>query len=104
MKSANAACVIRDALDWFRNNRIMMAVVACALVTGLGAGYWLSRGPGSSGGKPEQAIEWSAMQAVPIRTPDAEDNEWQNRADALDATENGTEARADRNVALENDG
>ena len=96
--------MIRDGLDWLRNNRVMMALVACALVTGLGTGYWLSRGPGSSDGKPEQAIEWSAVQAVPTRTPDAEDNEWQNRADALDAPDNRTEARANRNVALENDG
>jgi hypothetical protein len=96
--------VHRDVLDWLKSNRSMMAVAVGALVIGLGTGYWLSRSPGSSDGKPEQPIEWTAMQAVPTRTPDVEDNEWQQRSNALDAAENRAEARANNNVASENAG
>ena len=84
-----------------RSNRgRMVAAAAGALVVGVGSGYWLSRGPGSSNGKPEQAIEWHEVQAVPTRTPDAEDNQWQSRANALDAAD---EARRNTNE-LENEG
>ena len=84
-----------------RSNRGgMVAAAAGALVVGVGSGYWLSRGPGSSNGKPEQAIEWHEVQAVPTRTPDAEDNQWQSRANALDAAD---EARRNTNE-LENEG
>ena len=90
-------------LDGLKANRAIMGVVMAALAVGLGTGFWLSRSPGSSDGKPEQTIEWNAMAAVPTRTPDAEDNEWQERANALDADENRTEARANTNQP-ENEG
>ena len=91
----------RNVIDWLRSNRGgMVAAAAGALVVGVGSGYWLSRGPGSSNGKPEQAIEWHEVQAVPTRTPDAEDNQWQSRANALDAAD---EARRNTNE-LENEG
>ena len=103
MKLAKIIVVNRNVLDWVRTNRAMAGVVAGALVVGVGSGYWLSRGPGSSDGKPEQAIEWHEVQAVPTRTPDVEDNEWQNRANEMDAAENKAEARAKGNE-LENEG
>ena len=92
-----------NVLDLVRNNRGMTAVALGALVAGLGTGYWLSRSPGSTGGKPEQEIEWREMAAVPTRTPDVEDNEWQARANSLDAAENKAEAKANNNV-MENEG
>ena len=95
--------VNRNVLDWLKANRGASTAAACALMIGLGAGYWLSRGPGSTDGKSEQAIEWQAMAAVPTRTPDTEDNEWQGRANALDATENKAEAAPNDNE-LENEG
>jgi hypothetical protein len=70
--------------DFLKANRGMIAVIAIALIGGSGAGYWLSRSPGSSAGKPDQPIEWHAVQAVPTRAPDADDQDWQNRVDALD--------------------
>ena len=95
--------VNRKVLDWVKAKGGAVTAATCALMVGVGAGYWLSRGPGSSDGKPEQAIEWQAMAAVPTRTPDTEDNEWQGRANALDATENKAEAAPNDNE-LENEG
>jgi hypothetical protein len=81
----------------------MIAVVAVAVVLGLGAGYWLSRGPGSAAGKPDQPIEWHTVQAVPMRAPDAEDVEWKDRANALDAAEaNDDKTAGNDTAALEN--
>ncbi|MBW0006569.1 MAG: hypothetical protein JO335_02530 [Sphingomonas sp.] len=90
-------------LDLLKANRTMLGVVMAALAVGVGTGFWLSRSPGSSDGKPEQRIEWNTIAAVPTRTPDAEDNEWQERANALDAAENRTEARVSTNQP-ENEG
>ena len=90
-------------LDLLKANRTMLGVVMAALAVGVGTGFWLSRSPGSSDGKPEQKIEWNTIAAVPTRTPDAEDNEWQERANALDAAENRTEARVNTNQP-ENEG
>ena len=90
-------------LDLLKANRTMLGVVMAALAVGVGTGFWLSRSPGSSDGKPEQKIEWNTIAAVPTRTPDAEDNEWQERANALDAAENRTEARVSTNQP-ENEG
>ena len=90
-------------LDGLKANRAMLAVVVCALTIGVGTGYWLSRPPSSSDGKPEQKIEWHEVAAVPTRTPDAEDNEWEERANALDAADNHAEAKANHSE-LENEG
>lgn len=77
----------RNVIDSLKDNRGMVAAVVLALLVGIGAGYWLSRGPGSSGGKSDQPIEWRAVQAVPTRAPDSEDLQWQNRSSALDTPE-----------------
>jgi hypothetical protein len=77
----------RNVIDMLKENRGMVAVVMLALLVGVGAGYWLSRGPGSSGGKSDQPIEWHAVQAVPTRAPDSEDIQWHDRSSALDAPE-----------------
>ena len=90
-------------LDLLKANRTMLGVVMAALAVGVGTGFWLSRSPGSSDGKPEQKIEWNTIAAVPTRTPDAEDNEWEERATALDAAENHAEARTNHSE-LENEG
>jgi hypothetical protein len=71
--------------DSLKEHRGMAAVVVGALTVGVGAGYWLSRDGGPSGGKPDQAIEWHAVQAVPTRAPDADDVQWQDRSNAIDA-------------------
>ena len=70
--------------DFIKDNRGLIAVIVCALLVGIGAGYWMSRSPGSSTGKPDQPIEWHAVQAVPTRAPDAEDRDWQGRVDEID--------------------
>jgi hypothetical protein len=93
--------VSRNVIDALKQNRAMVAAVAIALISGLGAGYWLSRGPGSSGGKPDQPIEWHAVQAVPTRAPDAEDVEWQDRSNAIDAAEAAEANEAAKEAANE---
>jgi len=70
--------------NFIKANRGMIAVAAVAVVVGTGAGYWLTRGPAAAPGKPDQPIEWNTVQAVPSRAPDADDQDWQNRVDALD--------------------
>ena len=70
--------------DFVKANRAFIAVVAAMVVVGTGAGYWLTRSPESSAGSPDQPIEWNMVQAVPSRTPDADDRDWKNRVDALD--------------------
>jgi hypothetical protein len=93
--------------DFLKANRGMFAVVAAALAVGTGAGYWLSIGPGSSAGRPDQPIEWHSVQAVPTRTPDADDQDWQNRVDSIDnaampAREAATNDAGPDTAALEN--
>ena len=70
-----------------QSNRGLIAVVAAALLVGVGAGYWMSRGPGSYTAKPDQPIEWKAVQSRPTRAPDSEDRDWQGRVDVLDGPE-----------------
>ena len=81
-----------------QSNRGMIAVVAAALLAGVGAGYWMSRGPGSFSAKPDQPIQWKAVQDTPKRAPDAEDRDWQGRVDALDQPEPPPAAAAPENV------
>ena len=60
----------------------IVAVMLAGIVGGIGWQWWNSRplqsGPAASG------IEWNAVQAVPTRTPDAEDVAWEKRARELD--------------------
>ena len=81
------------------SNRGMIAVVAAALLVGIGAGYWMSRGPGSFTAKPDQPIEWKAVQGTPKRAPDTEDRDWQGRVDALDQPETPPATAAPQNEA-----
>ena len=62
----------------------LVGVLIAALASGLGAGYYLSRHAPAQSDKSDAPIEWNQVQAVPARAPDAEDNEWQERADVLD--------------------
>ena len=41
----------RNVIDALKENRGIAAAVVLALLIGIGAGYWLSRGPQSSGGR-----------------------------------------------------
>ena len=82
----------RNIIDTLKEHRGMVAVVAGALtIFFLGAaavtGYWLSRDGGSGAGKPDQPIEWHAVQAVATRAPDTEDVVWQDRSNAIDAAQ-----------------
>ena len=88
-----------NVFDELRQRRGLVATVAAALIVGIGAGYWLSRGGGPAGGKSDQPIEWHQVQNVPTRAPDAEDKQWQGRADALDAPETPTGTTTEQNVA-----
>jgi hypothetical protein len=88
----------RNVIDALKENRGIAAAVVLALLIGIGAGYWLSRGPQSSGGKSDRPIEWHAVQGVPTRTPDSEDVQWQDRSDELDAPEKPVK-QADGNSA-----
>ena len=67
-----------------RAGRGAIAVVALALLIGVGAGFFLSRPQGPQSTKPDAPIEWNKVQSLPKATHDVEDNEWQERADALD--------------------
>lgn len=62
----------------------VIAVMALALLVGVGAGFFLSKRPGPQSTKPDAPIEWKKVQALPKPTSDVEDNEWQERADELD--------------------
>lgn len=64
---------------------IVVAVVAGAVAFGIGAGYLLNAQRSDASGKPDAPIEWNAVQAVPTRTPDAEDIAWKKRSEELDA-------------------
>lgn len=88
-----------DVRVLLRANRGMIAVVAVALTVGVGAGYWMSRGPGTYTAKPDQPIEWKAVQDRPTRSPDTEDRDWQGRSDALDKPEAPPAKAAPENVA-----
>ena len=62
-----------------------LPVVIGAVLVGVTAGMmlgWSGRGSGDVGAA--SGIEWNAVQAVPTRTPDAEDIAWEQRARALD--------------------
>ena len=84
--------------DELRERRGLVATAAAALIVGLGAGYWLSRDGGSAAGKPDKPIEWHQVQNVPTRAADAADQEWQGRADALDAQAAPAGAATEQNV------
>ena len=64
--------------------RGMIAVMALALLVGVGAGFYLSKPQRPQSTKPDAPIEWNKVQAIPKPAHDVEDNEWQERADALD--------------------
>lgn len=60
-------------------------LVLGAVFVGVAGGFgwqWRSRPVADSG--PSSAIEWNAVQAVPTRTPDAEDVAWEKRAEEQD--------------------
>jgi hypothetical protein len=68
-----------------RKVRGAVVLVVGALVLGLAGGAaWLRWGAAPPDSGPSSAIEWNAVQAVPTRTPDAEDVAWQKRVDDLD--------------------
>lgn len=62
-----------------------LAVAIGAVLVGLTAGMmlgWSGRGSGDVGAA--SGIEWNTVQAVPTRTPDAQDIAWEQRARAFD--------------------
>ena len=61
-----------------------VAVIAGAVAVGVGAGYLLDLRGGGGSAKPDEPIEWNAVQAVPTRTPDAQDIAWRKRSEELD--------------------
>jgi micrococcal nuclease len=66
------------------SRRCLLTLLAGAVAVGLAAGVasnWTDRRTDTA---PTAAIEWNAVQEVPTRTPDAEDVEWQKRAEELD--------------------
>lgn len=76
-----------------RERRGVIAVMALALLVGVGAGFFLSKPHGAQSTKPDAPIEWNKVQALPKATRDVEDNEWQERADALDGNVSGSNRR-----------
>ena len=68
-----------------------VAVIAGAVVVGLGVGGLLGWSGRPSNAGPSPKIEWNAVQKAPTRTLDAEDVAWERRAGELD----GTAARND---------
>lgn len=65
--------------------RGMIAVMALALLLGLGAGFFLSKRQAPQSTKPDAPIQWNKVQALPKPTRNVEDKEWQERSDALDS-------------------
>jgi endonuclease YncB( thermonuclease family) len=69
-----------------RDQRLLVvAMLGGAVFVGAGAGWLLNRDGGTVPAQPASPIEWNAVQAVPTRTPDADDLEWQKRAKDLAA-------------------
>jgi len=67
----------------------VVPVVVCAVVIGLAVGGALSWTARNATSGPSAAIEWNAVQAVPIRAPDAQDVAWERRAGQRDAASGG---------------
>jgi len=66
-----------------RSFRIAAAMIVTGAVlagVAVGAAWQRSPGPRPVDASPSSAIEWNAVQAVPARAPDAEDAEWEKRA------------------------
>lgn len=61
-----------------------VALIAGAVAVGVAGGYLLDRNGRSAAGRPDAPIEWNAVQAVPTRTPDAQDIAWQKRSEERD--------------------
>jgi micrococcal nuclease len=75
--------------------RKIVPVVVSAVVVGLAAGGFLSWTARNADSGPSAAIEWNAVQAVPTRTPDAEDLAWANRAAGQDGAASASEPTED---------
>jgi len=70
-----------------RSFRIAAAMIVTGAVlagVAVGAAWQRSPGPRPLDASPSSAIEWNAVQAVPARAPDAEDAEWEKRAQEQD--------------------
>ena len=85
----------------------IVAVMLAAIASGIGWQWWNLR-PVESG-PPSSPIEWNAVQAVPTRTPDAEDVAWEKRARELDnaviaSPEGARQSRLDRVAYARDDG
>ncbi len=66
------------------DRRVLVLLIAAALAVGIGTGFLLSRHRAPTSAKSDAPIEWNKVQAVPTRAPDAQDVQWQERANALD--------------------
>lgn len=64
--------------------KMPVALIAGALALGVAGGYLLDRNGRSAATGPDAPIEWNAVQAVPTRTPDAQDIAWQERSEQRD--------------------
>lgn len=62
----------------------LLAAIAAAVVGGAAAGVYFDAGSKPAAPSPYSSIEWNEVQAVPTRTPDAEDIEWEDRSVLLD--------------------
>jgi len=63
-----------------RRPSIAVGILVGAVSVGLAGGLAWANWPQQSAGAPSAPIEWNAVQAVPTRTPDADDQAWQQRA------------------------
>ena len=88
--------IVRIGAARERGGGAVLAVIAGAVVVGLGAGGLLGWSGRASPGGPSPKIEWNAVQKVPTRTLDAEDVAWERRAGELD----GARASGARNDAV----
>lgn len=61
-----------------------VALIAGAVAVGVAGGYLLDRNSWKASSRPDAPIEWNAVQAVPTRTPDAQDIAWEKRSEELD--------------------
>jgi endonuclease YncB( thermonuclease family) len=59
----------------------LVPVIISAVVVGLAVGGALSWTARNAAADPSAAIEWNAVQAVPTRAADAEDVQWERRAE-----------------------
>ena len=84
----------------------MALLLGGAVALGIGAGYWLAPGGSPASTKPDQPIEWNAVQAVPTRALSPDEIAWEKRGrdTPVIASPEGARQSSERDVANEEGG